>query len=324
MGAAGSARPAGPLLELIASPRTTSGAGSPSARSRRAAWALAALLALLAAAPATAGATQASRAELATLADRAANGDAAALRQLREVDTVDGRPYAVEDALAGAEGEELEARLREIASLAPHGEAGRPDAARGQADEILSDNRYEGSDLPRPFKGVLDWIGERLDPVRDWIETAFEDVADVTPGGDATLWSITAALLLLVLFTLGQRTLRDRAAEGAEARAMAARPERETPESLERAADRAERDGDLEAAVRLRFRAGLLRLDARQAITFRPSIATREVSRALDSPEFDQLAALFDGVVYGGEEATPEDVERSRRGWDAVLREVRR
>lgn len=263
-------------------------------------------------------------AELSALAERART-DPVALTALREVDRVDGRPYAIEDALAGVRGEELDRRLRDIAALAPRdGAPANPGGARSQAGDILDDSRYEGSDVPRPFKGVLDSIGEWLEPVRDWFRDAFDDLAGITPGGDITLWSITAVLLLVLLLTAGQRTLRDRAEAGAEARASATQPERETPGSLERAADRAEKDGDLEAALRLRFRAGLLRLDARRAIAFRPSISTREVSRALNSPEFDQLAALFDGVVYGGEQASPEDLDRSRRGWDAVLEETPR
>jgi hypothetical protein len=281
-------------------------------------------VALLAAVPTPAGATETTSAELSALAERAKR-DPAALQELRNVDRVDGRPYAINEALGDTSGDELQTRLEQIAALAPRDGAPQdPDTARTQATDILDDSRYEGSDLPRPFKGVLDTIGEWLEPVRDWIRDAFEDIADVTPGGDITLWSITAALLLVLLLTLGQRTLRDHAQAGAEARASAEQPERETPASLERAADRAEREGDLETALRLRFRAGLLRLDARQAIAFRPSISTREVSRALNSPEFDQLAALFDGVVYGGEEASREDLERSRRGWDAVLRETPR
>jgi hypothetical protein len=314
VGATGSAGPAGPVLELIrrASDR------------RRALRALAAVLALLAVVPATAGATAATSAELSALAERA-RSDPAALTELRAVDRVDGRPYAIREALAGVRGGYLDRRLAEIAALAPReGAAKDPAAARGEAGEILSGNRYEGSDVPRPFKGVLDRIGEWLEPVRDWFDNAFDDLADVTPGGGVTLWTVLAALLLLTLLTLGQRTLRDRAEAGAEARLAAAQPERDTPASLDKAADRAERDGDLETALRLRFRAGLLRLDARHAITFRPSISTREVSRALNSPEFDQLAALFDGVVYGGRDASAEDIEWSRRSWDAVLRETPR
>ena len=302
------------------------GTKSRTVRGSRGVWALLAIaVALLAAVPTTASATETTRSELATLAESARTSPAA-LEQLRAVNRVDGRPYDLNEALAGARGEELDARLREIAALAPRDGAppSDPGSARGDAEDILSSNRYEGSDLPRPFKGVLDQIAEWLDPVGDWFRNAFNDIARVIPGGDITLWSITAALLLVLLATLGSRTLRAHAEAGAEARASAAQPERETPASLDRAADRAEREGDLEAALRLRFRAGLLRLDARDAIRFRPSISTREVSRALNSPEFDQLAALFDGVAYGGREPSREDLERSRRGWDAVLGETRR
>jgi hypothetical protein len=292
-------------------------------KARLAATVLAAA-ALIAAVPAPASATAVTRTELSALADRA-QSDPAALSQLEEVDLVDNRPYAVADALRGAHGAELRRRLTEIAALAPHdGAAPKAADARGDAHDIVSSKRYEGSDLPRPFKRVLDRIGEWLQPARDWIRNAFDDLAGVIPGGDITLWSITAGLLLALLATLGSRTLRDHAQAGAEARDAAARPGRRTPAELERAADQAERDGDLEAALRLRFRAGLLRLDARHAITFRPSISTREVSRALNSPEFDQLAALFDGVVYGGREPSRVDIEASRRGWDTVLKETPR
>jgi hypothetical protein len=284
---------------------------------------LAVVVALLAAVPGAAAAAEVTRGELSALAERAQT-DPAALEQLRGVDRVDGRPYAVEDALAGARGEELDRRLEEIAALAPHEEPPPRGDPRSDAGEILSDNRYEGSDPPRPLKGVLDEIGEALDPIEDWIGDRFDDLADLTPGGSITLWSIGAALLLLLLATLGSRALRARAQEGAEAGAIAVRPERETAASLERAAERAEREGELEKALRLRFRAGLLRLDARQAIRFRPSISNREVSRALNSPEFDQLAALFDGVVYGRREPSPDDVDRSRRGWETVLKEAAR
>ena len=304
-------------------PRTVRGKARP--RRWLAARTLAAILALTAAVPGAAGATEATRTELATLAERA-KSDPAALDQLRQVDRVDGRPYAIEDALAGAEGDELNRRLDEIAALAPRDGGPPPDAGgpRSDAGEILSSNRYEGSDLPRPLKGVLDDIGDALEPIGDWIEERFDDLARITPGGDVTLWSIGAALLLILLATLGSRTLRARAEAGAEVRAVASAPARQSAADLERDAERAEREGDLEAALRLRFRAGLLRLDAREAIRFRPSISNREVSRALNSPEFDQLAALFDGVVYGGREPSAEDVARSRRGWDAVLKETAR
>ena len=92
-----------------------------------------------------------------------------------------------------------------------------------------------------------------------------------------------------------------RASAGA-AQALAAAP-REDPARWSARPTRPRPRGDLEAALRLRFRAGLLRLDARGAIEFRPSISTHEVRRALRSEDFDALAATFDDVVYGGRAA---------------------
>lgn len=319
LGATRATGTAGPVVELIARGKK---------RRRRpglpAVWALVISLALLVAVPGVASAIEVTRGQLSGLAEQA-RSDPAALDQLVRVDRVDGRPYPVRDALAGAKGDELDRRLAAIAALAPQEGAPRDSGgARGEAGDILHSNKYEGSDLPRPFKGALDEIGGRLDPVRDWIDEAYEDVVAFTPGGDLTVLVLVAAILLVLLMTLGSRMLRTRARAGAEAREAVARPERETPASLERAAEGAERDGDLEAALRLRFRAGLLRLDARDAIAFRPSISTREVSRALNSPEFDQLVALFEGVAYGGLPASADDLAASRRGWDTVLKKAAR
>ena len=112
--------------------------------------------------------------------------------------------------------------------------------------------------------------------------------------------------------------LTRRVARVRRARAGARRGARgEDPRALDRRADAAEAAGDLEAALRLRFRAGLLRLDARGAIEFRPSISTYEVRRALHSDDFDALAATFDDVVYGGRPAAPSDLAAARERWPA-------
>jgi hypothetical protein len=88
---------------------------------------------------------------------------------------------------------------------------------------------------------------------------------------------------------------------------------------LERAADAAEQAGHLDIAVRLRFRAGLLRLGDRGAIRYRPSVTTNEVRRVLGSEAFDELARTFDAIAYGGREAEPPDVDAARREWPRVV-----
>jgi hypothetical protein len=278
---------------------------------RAAGWALAACAAFLCALPALASADAVSGAELRSLAARAAS-DPAALAQLRRVDSVGGRAADVAGALRGARGADLDARLRVLA--APDA-AAPADDPRGEARDILSQRRFTGASVPGPFRGILDWLGDRLRWVGDRLD-------DIVPGGRSVLWLALAALVGVLAAIVARRTLTGRVRAATQAAAFAAGP-RDDARELERRAGAAEAAGDLEAALRLRFRAGLLRLDARGAIDFRPSISTYEVRRALRSRDFDALAADFDDVVYGGRPAAPGDVEASRRRWPAVVSEAR-
>ena len=75
--------------------------------------------------------------------------------------------------------------------------------------------------------------------------------------------------------------------------------------------------------MRLRFRAGLLRLDARELIEYRPSLTTGEVAAAVGSPTFERVGADFDAIAYGGRAADEDDEVASREGWQRVLSEAR-
>ena len=105
--------------------------------------------------------------------------------------------------------------------------------------------------------------------------------------------------MLLLAGGVTSQSIRRRALAIERAR-VAALPATEDPHQLERAAERAERDGDWELAVRLRFRAGLLRLDRRRVLVYRPSLTTGEVARATGSRSFAEIGDRFDAIVYGG------------------------
>jgi hypothetical protein len=200
------------------------------------------------------------------------------------------------------------------------------DIARRQAAEILSQDRFHEPEVPRPLKGVFDWIGERIEPVTGPVGATVSDFVewarDVVPGADAGLWVILATFVLvtsaLVAANLGARRARLRVSEGG----LAGTGRREYPAALERAAAEAERRGDLEGAVRLRFRAGLLRLARVDLIEWHPSLTSGRVARAVRSPAFDELAASFDAIVYGGRSAHASDVDLARTKWPRVLEEV--
>ena len=268
--------------------------------------------ALALALPGIASASDATSARVRELAARAAR-DPGALAELRRIDRVDGVRMDLGRALRGNRGRSLDARLRVLAAAS----AGAPaltTPARDEARSILAQRRYRGSSVPRPLHGVLHWLGQKF----AFVGHAFTWLADRIPGGDATLWTILAALLVGTAVAFVSRLARRRAVgqiAGVEARG----PRAIDPAELERRAVEAERRGDLEAAIRLRFRAGLLRLSRARAIPPRDSITTREVRRTLRLPQFDALAADFDEIVYGRRDPRERDVEAARRDWPQVL-----
>ena len=153
-----------------------------------------------------------------------------------------------------------------------------PDRARNDARQILSDARYHKSPAPRPLRGPLSWIGDRLHGIARWIG----DRLGAIPG---IVWiAIAAAIVTAIIVRVVIVHNRNRITTSQSRASRADAPDTEDANVLERQADAAERDGDLDRALRLRFRAGLLRLGDRGAIAYRPSVTTGEVRRALGSP----------------------------------------
>lgn len=277
---------------------------------RAAALTLAALL--LAAAPARA--EEVTAAELRELASQAA-GDPAALERLRRVDRVDGRPADVGAALRGADGKEAAERLAQLEPAA--GPAGSGVDARARARTIVSDRRYRGTDVPRPFTGPLRWLGDRLRPVGDALDDAFRSVSRSFPGGRTGVWLLLALVVVALAVLIGRQAVRRRSALAGTP--VASRPDAERPRDLERAADAAEAAGRWEEAVRLRFRAGLLRLDERRVLEYRPSLTTGEVADALRLEPFERIGSRFDAIAYGGRDASSDDAGAARADWAEVL-----
>ncbi len=193
-----------------------------------------------------------------------------------------------------------------------------PDAARREAEAILRERRFSPVDVPQPLRRPLRSLG-------DFLSDGLDGLAGLLPGGHLTAWLLLAAVVLALSALLTARVVRRNRAGGGVRGGGSTVPgggRPEDPALLERRAEEAERAGDYAAAVRLRFGAGLLRLDAREAIALRPSVTSGQVARRLRSGTFTALASTFDAVTYGGAPAGAQEARAARDGWRAVLSEV--
>jgi hypothetical protein len=194
-------------------------------------------------------------------------------------------------------------------------------AARQVAKAILSDPRYHSHRGPRPFAGFFRRVGElAVDPVLRLLRA----IGDALPRTGSPLWIGLAAVVVAgaVVFAVrlsagrGRQRFADLGRHGAGHGDL-------HPDELERRADEAERRGDLDTALRLRFRAGLIRLADAGAVRLRPGLTNAAVGRTLRSARFDELAGDFDEVAYGGRPASEADLTVARSGWPAVVDEAR-
>jgi hypothetical protein len=290
--------------------------GDSSARRAVAAIGVALVLAVLTGGPAVAQTV--TGAQLRTLAERAVD-DPRALAQLRAVREVDGRPVDVGRALTGAEGPALASRLRALAA-GGEPEAVAPDDARRDAQTVLEGRRFRPSKVPRPLAGILATMGRWLKPVADPLRRYWGSVAK-SLGAQLVLvgvvFAVAAAISVRLVGRRSPRALGRSQPFGVDTQGL-------DPDALDREAAAAEDAGYLDRAVRLRFVAGVLRLDRAGAITYRSSMTTGQLAAGLTSASFGELAVAFDEIAYGGRPAEESDVRTARETWPRVLSEARR
>lgn len=200
------------------------------------------------------------------------------------------------------------------ATAAAQAEAPPAEEARAEAKRILSERRFKPSSTPRPLRGVLRRLGSWIRPVAEPIGRLWSDMSGNLFG---RLMLVIAVVGLALLTSI--RLIRRRSAAGVSGGSKERRRRQEDPDELERRADRAEREGHLDLAYRLRFRAGLLRLDSAGLVPYRLSSTTGQLTQKVQSPTFKALATAFDEIAYGGRSAAPDDLDAARAGWPRVL-----
>lgn len=205
------------------------------------------------------------------------------------------------------------------------------ESARQQAHQILSHAPYTNapSSVPHPLAGVLHTIGRWLDdvfgPVWRWITQ--EVFAPIGRGffhlfGGAA-WIVGAALAVLAGVLVAVVLARRRSRIGATVEGLVTSGTPGDPKALEAEADRRAAAGDFSGAVRLRFEAGLLRLELAGIVPDQLVRTGTEVAGRIGSPTFDHLAGRHEAVAYAGRPAAADDVDEARSGWPRVPGEAR-
>lgn len=273
-----------------------------------------------AAAQGVSGGGSVTGAQFQALAERAVD-DPRALAQLRAVQRVDGRPADVGAALSGAEGAALSARLRTLAGRGePAGATIAASDARADAAAVLDGRRFKPSRVPRPFAGILRRIGGWLSPALAPVGRFWERVGSSLGAQIGLVAAVFVAAAGISARLLGRRS----AQSVLRSRPVGVDPAGLDPDQLEKEAAAAEQAGELDRAVRLRFVAGVLRLDRAGVISYRSSMTTGQLTARLGPGPFPELATAFDEIAYGGRPAEAADVRSATIGWPRVLAEAQR
>jgi hypothetical protein len=164
------------------------------------------------------------------------------------------------------------------------------------------------------FGPAARWIGRRiLHPLGSGASSLLGGWAPVVGIAAAVVVGVMAALVLV------RRRSRIAARNGGRPSPTAF----VDPDALEAEADELAAGGAFSAAVRLRFEAGLMRLEQAGLIANQRTSTDAELADSLGSPTFDGLARRHEAVAYAGNVADEHDVHQARTGWPKVPDEVR-
>jgi hypothetical protein len=250
--------------------------------------------------------------EAVMLLESAASGDSGALERARRIESIDRVPVNMAALLEAVDADPT--RAAEILRAGVIVDPG-PEVAEAAAS-ILSQERFSqasSGSLERWLDRIGSWIADRL--------------ARLSGGnGSARRANVLAITAVLALVALAAAVATKRRAAVVHERITLDRlieQEGADPVLIEREAMIAAAAGDYARSIRLRFVAGILRLDQQGVIHYTKGLTTGEIARAVDDPVFLELQVDFDRVVYGDQPADHVTEQRSESGWRRLLEEVR-
>lgn len=192
-----------------------------------------------------------------------------------------------------------------------------PAEARRLAEKILSDRKYKEVRPPNPFERPIAWVGGT---VRRLFSAVADFVDKLIPGNARQAWGVIALVagLATALFViqLAVRRQRIRAAGDVDKLNLST----EDPSELEALAAAAASRSNFGESIRLRFRAGLVRLEQNRRITDPTHQTNGDIYEAVRAEPLLDLQRQFDHVIYGGSEANAQDEVEAVRNWNDLLR----
>jgi hypothetical protein len=203
-------------------------------------------------------------------------------------------------------------------------------SARKQVRSILDGPQYRSRPERtfQPLRGAIDatgrWFDRVFGPAWRWVDHhLFHPIGRWFTTDIGLSWPVVVlAIALVVGFAIGVIAMRRRPRVGFEESDGDAVFTVEDPRRLEELARQAEAAGDLRAAIRLRFRAGVADLDNLGVISRGPTRTTAQIAGVLNSAEFETLASDLEAIVYGGVTATQEQASIARSTWPVVISEA--
>ena len=193
------------------------------------------------------------------------------------------------------------------------------DDARRLVADILDDRRF----TTRQDETILDRIGRALSAyvqrAINWFNRTVLGVGEESTGGRFLFWTIVTLMILIVTAVVASRLAKRRSASLAITSRVKDEHDSVSAEHLERRAGEAFDRQDHEEAIRLYYRAGLIRLGRRGIIEYEESLTSGEAAEMVRLAVFDHIAQTFDGVAYGHRPATADQVAGALSDWETLL-----
>ncbi len=193
------------------------------------------------------------------------------------------------------------------------------DAIRRKATEVLDRPEYSAKDVAEDSGGLWSYVSDAFRWCMEQLNSLSRTMEVLPVPLQWVLKIVLVALLLLIVAHIVYTVLRSMRVPELSPDAKPGGGRERDPRELERMAEKARERSDYIEAVRLLFRAAIVRLENAERRVNRPGTTNRELLRRyratpVHSP-LRQFVSVIDTKWYGGAECEPAEAELGDRSW---------